>query len=171
MFLLRLCVEGCTRVVCVQEDCIRVPVTRRHPQARLEWAREHVRWTKQNWRPVLFTDESRFCLDIRDRRASVWRRAGEGLQDGNIAEHDRHGGRSVMVWGGISWDGRTDLVVLNRGTLTGQRYIDEMLETQVKASVTPEPNQLRIHPTFRIRVDSGAFCSPSANGRKIREGF
>ena len=32
-----------------------------------------------------------------------------------------------------------------------------------EAPVTPEPNQLRIHPNTRIRVDSGAFCSPSPN--------
>ena len=37
----------------------------------------------------------------------------------------------------------------------------------VKASVTPEPNQLRIHFNFRIRMDSGAFGSPSSNGRNF----
>jgi hypothetical protein len=45
----------------------------------------------------------------------------------NIAEHDRYGGGSVMVIGG-NWDGRTDLAVLLRGTLTGQRYIDDILD-------------------------------------------
>jgi hypothetical protein len=37
-----------------------------------------------------------------------------------------------MVWGGISWDGHTNLVVLHRVTLTAQRYRDEILHTQVK---------------------------------------
>ena len=59
-----------------------------------------------------------FCLDFTDRRARVWRRPRKRFQAGNIAEHDRYEGGSVMVWAGISWDGRTDLVVLNRGTLT-----------------------------------------------------
>jgi hypothetical protein len=36
------------------------------------------------------------------------------------------------MWGGISWDWRTDLVVLNRGTLTGQRYIDDILDNEVR---------------------------------------
>jgi hypothetical protein len=74
---------------------------------------EHTRWAMQHWRHVLFTDESEFCLDFTDRRARVWRR-GERFQAVNIAEHDRYGGVSVMVWGGISLDGPTDLVVLNR---------------------------------------------------------
>jgi hypothetical protein len=37
-----------------------------------------------------------------------------------------------MVWGCISWDGRTDLVLLNKGTLTGQRYIDDILDNKVR---------------------------------------
>ena len=35
------------------------------------------------------------------------------------------------------------------------------------APVTLEPNQQRIHPNTYIRVDSGSFCSPSPNERKV----
>ena len=93
---------------------------------------DQVGWRRINWRHVLFTDESRYCLDYTDRRVRVWRRPGERFHAANIAEHDRYGGGSIMVWGGISWDGRTDLVVLNQGTLTAQRYRDEILDTQVR---------------------------------------
>ena len=37
-----------------------------------------------------------------------------------------------MVWGGISWDGCTDLCVLHHGTLTAQRYRDDILDVHVK---------------------------------------
>ena len=56
---------------------IRVPLTRQHKQARLLWALEHQGWTAANWTPVLFSDESRFCLDVTDRRRRVWRRQNE----------------------------------------------------------------------------------------------
>jgi hypothetical protein len=36
-------------------------------------------------------------------------------------------GGSVMVWGGISYDGSTDLYVIRNGSLTGIRYRDEIL--------------------------------------------
>jgi hypothetical protein len=49
-----------------------------------------------------------------------------------------------MVWGGISWDGRTDLVVLYRGTLTGQRYIDDILDNQVRLYATAVGDQFII---------------------------
>ena len=105
-----------------------------HRRVRYEWAMDHVRWTLVDWRPVLFTDESRYCLDFTDMRARVWRRPGERLHADNIAEHDRYGGwrGSVMVWGGISWDPRTDLCVLPRGTLTVQRYMDDILDVHVR---------------------------------------
>jgi hypothetical protein len=37
-----------------------------------------------------------------------------------------------MVSGGIYWDGPTDLVVLKRGTLSGQRCINDILDNQVR---------------------------------------
>lgn len=39
----------------------------------------------------------------------------------NISTYDRYGGGSIMIWSGISWDGFTDLVVLDGGTLTDKR--------------------------------------------------
>ena len=36
-----------------------------------------------------------------------------------------------MVWGGISMAGRTDLLIL-QGTMTGQRYRDEVLDVLVR---------------------------------------
>ena len=107
-----------------------VPLSQRHRQARLAWTRQHRRWTNQQWATVLFTDESRFLLDMLDRRRRVWRRRGERYANCAIVEHDRYGGGSLMVWGGISVRSRTELLVLN-GTLIGQRYINEVLQPVV----------------------------------------
>lgn len=74
----------------------------------------------------MFTDESRFCLRRGDGRARVYRRVGERYADVCVHEVDRYGGGSIMVWGGISYQNRTPLVIV-RGNLTGQRYRDEIL--------------------------------------------
>ena len=107
-----------------------VGVSLSHRQARLAWTRQHRRWTNQQWATVLFTDESRFLLDMLDRRRHVWRRRGERYANCAIVEHDRYGGASLMVWGGISVRPRIELLVL-KGTLTGQRYINEVLQPVV----------------------------------------
>jgi hypothetical protein len=36
-----------------------------------------------------------------------------------------------MVWGGISWKARTELVFIERSTLTAHRYIEEVLQDHV----------------------------------------
>nr|KAG5712553.1 hypothetical protein BaRGS_011527 [Batillaria attramentaria] len=60
-----------------------------------------------------------------DARRRVWRRVGERYIE-SIQEHDRYGGRSVMVWGGFHLHGRTPLYLI-RGNLTGVRYRDEIV--------------------------------------------
>ncbi|KAI4891335.1 hypothetical protein NFI96_008906, partial [Prochilodus magdalenae] len=71
--------------------------------------------------------ESRCYLSTCDRRDRLWRRRGECYAACNIIQHYRFGGGSVMVWGGISLEGRTDLYRLDHGTLTAIRYQDEIL--------------------------------------------
>ena len=90
---------------------------------RLAWALDHVTWTQNDWAPILFTDESRFCVDFTDRRARVWRMPNECFAPVCVAEHDRFGGGSVVVWAGISAQGKTDLHV---------RYVNEILDVYVR---------------------------------------
>lgn len=101
---------------------------RRHN--RLQWCQERLRWTQRQWGAVLFTDESRFCVDHADGRERVWRRRGERYAPCCIRQVNGWGGPSVMVWAGISLHHKTPLVVVE-GTLTAQRYIRDILEPHV----------------------------------------
>ena len=107
-----------------------------HRQRRLAWAQNHVNWTAADWTPVLFSDESRFCLDHTDGRAGVLHRPGERYQDACIVQHDRYGGGSLMVWVGIIMASRTDLLVLQQGSMTAQRYRDKVLDLHVRPYVS-----------------------------------
>uniref|UniRef100_A0A674DST4 Transposase Tc1-like domain-containing protein n=1 Tax=Salmo trutta TaxID=8032 RepID=A0A674DST4_SALTR len=109
-----------------------VVLTAQHRAGRLAFAREHQDWQIRHWRPVLFTDESRFTLSTCDKCDRVWRCRGERSAACNILQHDRFGGGSVMVRGGISLGGRTALHVLARGSLTAIRYQDEILRPLVR---------------------------------------
>ncbi|GFU84422.1 transposable element Tcb1 transposase [Trichonephila clavipes] len=104
-----------------------VPLTRQHRTARLLWCREHHNWTEQDWACVLFSDESRFSLSSDCRRQLIWRESGTAYRPENIQEKDRYPTCSIMVWAGIMINGRTRLHVVANGTMTGQRYIDEVL--------------------------------------------
>ncbi|GFV57136.1 transposable element Tcb2 transposase [Trichonephila clavipes] len=109
-----------------------VPLTRQHRTARLQWCREHHNWTEQDWACVLFSDESRFSLSSDCRRQLIWRESGTAYRPENIQEKDRYPACSIMVWAGIMINGRTRLHVVANGTMTGQRYIDEVLLPHVR---------------------------------------
>ncbi|GFU40275.1 transposable element Tcb2 transposase [Trichonephila clavipes] len=104
-----------------------VPLTRQHRTARLQWCREHHNWTEQDWACVLFSDESRFSLSSDCRRQLMWRESGTAYRPENIQEKDQYPTCSIMVWADIMISGRTRLHVVANGTMTGQRYIDEVL--------------------------------------------
>ncbi|GFV96899.1 transposable element Tcb2 transposase [Trichonephila clavipes] len=103
-----------------------------HRTARLQWCREHHNWTEQDWVCVLFSDESRFSLSSDCRRQLIWRESGTAYRPENIQEKDRYPTCSIMVWAGIMINGRTRLHVVANGTMTSQRYIDEVLLPHVR---------------------------------------
>ncbi|GFW18989.1 chorion peroxidase [Trichonephila clavipes] len=109
-----------------------VPLTRQHRTARLQWCREHHNWTEQDWACVLFSDENRFSLSSDCRRQLIWRESGTAYRPENIQEKDRYPTCSIMVRAGIMINGRTRLHVVANGTMTGQRYIEEVLLPHVR---------------------------------------
>ncbi|GFW22596.1 transposable element Tcb2 transposase [Trichonephila clavipes] len=54
------------------------------------------------------------------------------LSSENIQAKDRYPICSIMVWASIMINGRTRLHVVANGTMTGQRYIDEVLLPHVR---------------------------------------
>ncbi|KFM76010.1 Transposable element Tcb2 transposase, partial [Stegodyphus mimosarum] len=51
----------------VRQPAICVKLTLRHRRNRSQWA-QHVHWMRDQWRAVVFTDESRFSLESDSRR-------------------------------------------------------------------------------------------------------
>jgi hypothetical protein len=79
----------------------------------------------------MFSDEPRYCLHSSDRRMRVYRRPGERYAQCNMVPTVMFGGGSVMVWGGITLEARTELVVIPRGSITAVTYIANILEPHV----------------------------------------
>ncbi|GFW97176.1 transposable element Tcb1 transposase [Trichonephila clavipes] len=115
-----------------RRSVVSVPLTRQQRTARLQWCREQYNWTEQDWACVLFSDESRFSLSSDCRRQLIWRESGTAYRPENIQEKDRYPTCSIMVWAGIMINGRTRLHVVANGSMTGQRYIDEVLLPHVR---------------------------------------
>ncbi|GFU82725.1 transposable element Tcb1 transposase [Trichonephila clavipes] len=114
------------------------PLTPEHRQLRLQWCQARSMWNVTVWQKVVFRDESRFVLGTDDNRVRVWRRPGERYNSPHTAL--RHTARTagVMVWGAIAYDSRSTLIVM-RGTLTGQRYVEDILRPHVGPFLTGLP--------------------------------
>ncbi|GFX31781.1 transposable element Tcb2 transposase [Trichonephila clavipes] len=70
---------------------------------------------------------SRFSVHTDNRRIFIWRDRGSRNNPAFVHESVKFGGGGVLVYGGISIDGRTDLYIIRDGPLTARRYRDEIL--------------------------------------------
>ncbi|GFX47199.1 transposable element Tcb1 transposase [Trichonephila clavipes] len=63
-----------------------VPLTATHCRLLLTWSREHALWTPQQWSCVMFSDESRFCLQSDSCRTLIWTAPGTRYHQENTIE-------------------------------------------------------------------------------------
>ncbi|UYV72756.1 hypothetical protein LAZ67_10000543 [Cordylochernes scorpioides] len=103
-------------------------------------------------------NESRFLLCPDDRRKRVWRRPGQRVDPGLTVEHHTDPQQGVMVWGAISFDSKIPLVVIP-GTLTAQRYVDDILRPVVLPFHSHHPGlTFQQDNTARVTMDCLQSC-------------
>jgi transposase len=106
---------------------------RNHMQERLAFARRHIKWMVNDWKRVMFSDES-----IISRMGSFGRnyfysdREHKRLLPHQVHPIPQAGGGKMMVWGCITFFGPGDLCRIN-GTLDSEFY-REILNDYVLAS-------------------------------------
>ncbi|GFW59258.1 transposable element Tcb1 transposase [Trichonephila clavipes] len=78
-------VSACTIRRRLQQSCLSarrpllgLPLTQNHRRLRRQWCDERRMWVAE-WNEVVFTDESRICLQHLDDRIRVWRQRGERM--------------------------------------------------------------------------------------------
>ncbi|CEI87984.1 hypothetical protein RMCBS344292_02389 [Rhizopus microsporus] len=77
-------------------------LTAKHRKARLQFAKRYQHWTVEDWRRVIWPDETKINRFNSDGRAWAWVRDGSSLQPKQVKQTVKHGGCSVMVWNAIS---------------------------------------------------------------------
>ncbi|GFS58174.1 transposable element Tcb2 transposase [Trichonephila clavipes] len=87
-------------------------------------------WNVIDWQKVVFSDESRFVLGTDDTRVWAWRHPGKRYNFPHTVLRHTTRTAGVMFWEAIEYDSRSTLIVM-RGILTGQRYVDNILRPHV----------------------------------------
>ena len=88
-------------------------ISRKNREARLKFAREHVNWSYEKWKTVLFSDESRFKLFSSDGICWVRRPVNERFNPKYTRPTIKHGGGGIMVWGCFGGFGMGPLVKID----------------------------------------------------------
>ena len=104
----------------------------KHRKACFDFAYAHKDWTLDNWKRVIWSDETKInCLGS-DGRKWVWKKSGERLSDRLVEGTVKFGGGSVMIWGCMTWEGVGYAAKID-GRMDGDLYLqilkDELLNT------------------------------------------
>ncbi|GFS98951.1 transposable element Tcb1 transposase [Trichonephila clavipes] len=106
-----------------------LPLTQNHRRLRRQLCDERRMWVAE-WTEVVFTDESRICLQHHDGRIRVWRHRGERMLNSCVMHCHTGPAPGIIIWDAIGYHSRTPLVRI-AGTLNSQRYISKVLEPVV----------------------------------------
>ena len=104
----------------------------KHYKAHFDYAFAHKDWTMEDWKKVIWSDETKInCLGS-DGRKWVWKRAGEKLTDRLVKGTVKFREGSVMIWGCMTWEGVGNAAKID-GRMDGDLYLqilkDDLLDT------------------------------------------
>ena len=92
-------------------------------QKRLKWCRDHTDWSADQWKQVIFSDESSF-LSFPNCSASLCvEQHREACNPDCFLPTVKHGGGSVMVWAAISCNFLGPIVSLH-GRISSKDYLN-----------------------------------------------
>lgn len=102
-------------------------ISKKNIKVRLEFARDHLNWMVDDWKKVLWSDESKFNLFNSDGKCYVYRPVNERFNPKYTSPTVKFSGGNIMVWGCFSWNGVGPLHRI-KGKMDQTQY-REILET------------------------------------------
>ncbi|GFX06327.1 transposable element Tcb2 transposase [Trichonephila clavipes] len=103
--------------------------TSRREDHHIEWCHARGNWTAAEGNQVVISDESRFNLSSDDNRVREWRPRRERLNPTFALQRHTSPTAGVMVSGALAYNTRSPLIWI-RGTMTAQRYVHGILQSQ-----------------------------------------
>jgi len=77
----------------------------RHVRQRLDFATKYQHWTVEDWKRVIWSDETKINRLGSDGREWVWKKPGSMLTEQHVKGTVKFGGGSLMIWGCMTAQG------------------------------------------------------------------
>ena len=103
-----------------------------HRKKRLAFALKHQHWTVEDWKRVIWSDETKINRMGSDGQEYVWKRAGEPLGEREIKGTLKFGGGNLMVWGCMGWNG-VGILCEVEGRMNAEQYISILEECLLRS--------------------------------------
>lgn len=107
-------------------------LSKRNIKARLEFAKKHQYWTLEDWKRVIWSDETKINRFGSDGRKWCWKSNGKVLNENHVQSTVKFGGGSIMLWGCMTYQGAGYATKIDGG-VNGEIYRsildDELVET------------------------------------------
>ena len=105
----------------------------KHRKEHLDWAYAHESWTLDDWKQVIWSDETKINRLGSDGRKWVWKKPGEDLSDRLVEGTLKFGGELLMMWGCMTWNGPGYATKID-GRMDGDLYLS-ILEEELQESI------------------------------------
>ncbi|KAG1224872.1 hypothetical protein G6F67_009423 [Rhizopus microsporus] len=109
-------------------------LSKQHKERRLAWAMAHKDWTTDDWRRMVFSDETKVNVFGSDGCKYYWSRPEDVLQPHHLDLTVKGSQESVMVWGCITYDGPGYACWIHDETMKAVDYVN-ILETTLMDSL------------------------------------
>ena len=108
-------------------------LSKKHKMERLRWAMTHRSWTVDDWKRVIFSDETKINLWNSDDVQYCLKKQDSPLRPFLVQETVKHGGGSLMFWGCMTSKGLGYSCQIYDETIKMNDYID-ILDTTLKGT-------------------------------------
>ena len=107
-------------------------LTAAHRKHRLYIAEKYRNYTVEDWKRVIWSDETKINRFGSDGHQYVWKKKGEPLSDRTTTPTVKFGGRNLMVWECMGWNGVGVLAEVE-GRMDAKQYVDILEENLDKS--------------------------------------
>jgi transposase len=105
----------------------------RHHRLRLEFARKYESWTIDDWKRVIWSDETKINRYGSDGRQWCWKKGKNPLLPQHVNQTVKHGGGCIMVWGCMTIHGPGFLAKIDGG-MDADLYC-QILDSDLKSTI------------------------------------